>query len=112
MRIHHSLLRVQGPALALVVLLARTSASAAPPPEPVVPAGPSLPVVAVDVEGLPNAALQRANPNYSGLALIRLDGLRPSSFSLAGVVNVPKPVLPLGEGLRFENPPPGLPPKR
>lgn len=115
MRIHRgSLVRAQSHALAAVVLLARASASAAPPPELAVPDGASRPVVAVDVEGLPRAAIERANPNYSGLVLIRFDGLRPSSFSLAGVVNVsPTPqVVPLGVDLRFENTHPGLPPKR
>jgi hypothetical protein len=103
--------RAQGHALAAVVLLAWTSASAAPPLEAV---GPSLPFVAFDLEGLPNVAALRANPNHSGLVLIRLDGLRPSSFSLAGVLNVPptQNVVPPGNDLRFENSLAGLPQKR
>jgi hypothetical protein len=114
MRIHReALVRAQGCGLAVVVLLAWTSASAAPPPEPALPNNPT--VVATDLEGVSNVvAALRANPYYSGVVLIRLDGLRPSSFSLAGVVNVPPTpnVVPLGEGLRFENTLPGLPPAR
>lgn len=79
------------------------------------PEGTNRPV-AVDLEGLPRAAVERANPNYTGLALIRLDGLRPSSFSLAGVLNVNVPptpkAVPPGMDLRFESAHPGLPPKR
>ncbi len=111
MPVHHSaLLRAQGYALAVVLLLARASASAAPSP---VLEGSNLPV-AVDLEGLPRAAVERANPNYSGLMLIRLDGLRPSSFSLVGIVNIPPPpkVVPLGMDLRLESAHPGLLPKR
>jgi hypothetical protein len=109
-----SFVRAQGSALAAAVLLAWSSASAAPPPDAAVPYGPSLPVVATDLEGLPNFAALRANPNYCGLVLIRFDGFRPSSFSIRGVVNVsPTPqVVPLGMDLRFENTHRELPPKR
>ncbi len=72
--------------------------------------GSNLPV-AVDLEGLPRAAVERANPNYSGLATIRLDGLRPSSISPGGPVYAPPPpkAVPLGMDLRLESAYPGLP---